>query len=219
MADFKECRSSDLVAQADDKRIISGYALIWGTASNLMKSSDGKYFYETITPEALTEQFLYTQDVRCYYNHDENSLLARFNKGKGTLSLTVDETGLFYSFKAKESPLDEQVYQSIKCGDVTGSSFAFSIAAGGEIWKQNNDRTYTRTITKFARFYDVSPVNVPAYDSSNVSARHMETGTETANFVNEESKRNQDLDLYYLDLKYKLYCASNNTPYKPLYNK
>jgi len=211
MTDFlKECRSSDLIATATENRIISGYALKFGTASNLLKSNDGKYFYETITPEAITEQWLYTQDVRCYYNHDENrGLMARFNKGKGTLSLSVDSVGLFYSFQAKLSPLDEQVYQSIKCGDVTGSSFLFIVAKGGDTWTKNTDGTWNRTINCFSKLLDVSPVDVPAYESSNVSARHMQTGDLTADYTKLQIdlgiKTKVQLDVYFANLRAMIY--------------
>jgi len=212
MTEFtKELRSSDLIAQADDKRIISGYALKFGTASNLLQSSDGKMFYETITPQAITEQFLYTQDVRCYYNHDENSLLARFNKGKGTLSLSADSVGLFYSFKAKNTALDEQIYQSIKVGDVTGSSFTFSVAAGGDTWTKNSNGTYNRSINKLQTLFDVCPVNVPAYDSSNVNARHMTTGDLTAYYADLSAQINNDEDLitYFEEIEKELNSLKN----------
>lgn len=204
----KEVRSLDISPMAANDRMISGYALKFNTVSNLIRSKD-QSFFEIIMPGAITEQFIYNQDVKCFFNHCEDSgILARSNKGKGSLSLTVDSTGVFYSFKAKNSPLDEQVYQSIKAGDITGSSFAFTVAEGGDKWERSGNQLIRR-IYKIGGFWDVSPVVNPAYNSSSVSARNIQQVTNTEDLrayhqnlqnIIDEAK-NTGLKQYYADMK------------------
>lgn len=197
----KEVRSVDFSATATDKRKISGYALKFNTRSNLINSGS-QSFIEIIMPGAITESFIYTQDVKCLFNHNsDGGILARSNKGKGTLSLTVDEIGLFYSFKAKNSPLDEQVYQSIKAGDITGSSFAFAVAPGGDKWERSGSQLIRR-IYKIGGFFDVSPVIDPAYNSSSVNARNIQylTGAEDLRAY-QQNLQNQIDELRAPDLK------------------
>jgi len=173
----KEVRSVDFSATATDDRMISGYALKFNTISNLIRSGN-QSFFEIIMPGAIDEFFIHSQDVKCLFNHNSDSgILARSNKGKGSLSLTVDSTGLFYSFKARNSPLSEEVYQSIKAGDITGSSFAFAVAEGGDKWERSGGQNIRR-IYKIGGFYDVSPVLDAAYTSSSVNARSIQNLTD-----------------------------------------
>ena len=200
----KEVRSVDFSATAEG-RMISGYALKFNTASNLIKSGN-ESFIEIIMPGAITEQFIYTQDVKCLFNHNsDGGILARSKNGKGTLSLTVDEVGLFYSFRAKKSPLDEQVLQSIKAGDITGSSFAFSVASGGDKWERSGSQLIRR-IYKMKGFFDVSPVIDPAYNSSSVSARSIRQATE-----------DEELRLYYEDIRSRYGITSREQELKEYY--
>jgi phage head maturation protease len=60
---------------------------------------------------------------------------------------------------------------SIKRGDVSQSSFAFSVDDEG--WDYPRGEMPIRTI-KRATLYDVSPVTYPAYADTSVSARSVE---------------------------------------------
>ena len=62
-------------------------------------------------------------------------------------------------------------------GDVKVMSFAFSIADDGEEWIRDPDESgnWTRTISKIERVYDVSPVTYPAYPSTDIAMRSLDT--------------------------------------------
>jgi len=47
-------------------------------------------------------------------------------------------------------------------------SFRFKVPEGGDTYDR---ATHTRRITKFEKIYDVSAVDIPAYDDTNISAR------------------------------------------------
>ena len=67
----------------------------------------------------------------------------------------------------------EDIFESIQRGDISKSSFAFTIAQGGERWEERDGMTY-RYITEFDRIYDVAPVTFPAYPDTSVAKRSFE---------------------------------------------
>jgi uncharacterized protein len=153
-------------------RTISGYASRFNSRSENLGSKERPLF-EIIAPGAFDG--VLSDDVIAAWNHDESRILARSTGGKGTLKLSVDESGLHYSFTAPETSTGNDVLESIKRGDVNASSFAFVVADGGDRYTQEPDGSTLRTITKIGKLYDVSPVTRPAYSAATVSARS--TGT------------------------------------------
>ena len=151
----------------DGKRIVSGYAVVFNSLSELMQK-DGIVFREIIKPEAITQEVIDNSDILCLLNHNEEKVLARSNKGKGTLKLQLDEKGVSFEFELPNSPLGEEVEEGIKRGDLSFCSFSFTIAEGGDNWEIQQDGTYLRTITDIKQLFDVSIVWHPAYEETNV---------------------------------------------------
>jgi HK97 family phage prohead protease len=152
---MKEVRkSNELISNTDRK--IEGYAIVFNSRSEDMG------FFEEISSEAL-DGVIERSDCFALLNHDDSrGILARSKYGEGTLKLTVDDIGLRYEFEAPNTQLGDETLEMIKRGDIDGSSFAFSIAEGGEKWEKR-DGEYYRTISKIERLYDISPVYQPAY--------------------------------------------------------
>jgi HK97 family phage prohead protease/HK97 family phage major capsid protein len=101
-------------------------------------------------------------DVRLLFNHDNNMPFARTTNG--TLKLSVDERGLYYKANVIDTQAGRDLYAMVQRGDVTQSSFAFSIS----------ERSYddgVMVIEKVGQLYDVSPVTYPAYEATSVVAR------------------------------------------------
>src|SRR5690606_38101457 len=61
---------------------------------------------------------------------------------------------------------------SLERKDVTGSSFAFNVE--DDKWEEDEDGLVVRTIIKFKRLLDVSPVTYPAYPVTSVAQRSLE---------------------------------------------
>jgi len=150
-----------------NSRKIEGYALLFDTLSQ-----DLGGFVETIASEALNG-VLEVSDVLALFNHEENKVLARNTYGTGTLTLNIDKKGLIYSFDAPKTPLGDEVFDAIKRGDLRNSSFAFTLAEGGDKWERIGN-IVLRTITKFDKIYDTSPVFRPAYLDTTVAARSLD---------------------------------------------
>lgn len=93
----------------------------------------------------------------------------------GTLKLTIDSVGLRYEFIAPNTQLGNDTLELIRRGDLDESSFAFTIAEGGDRWTREGE-TRVRTITKIAALYDISICAEGAYADTPVSAGNKGSG-------------------------------------------
>lgn len=112
-------------------------------------------------------------DVMARYNHNDNMLLG--TTGGGTLSLRLDDQGLFYEVVVPQSRMD--VYELVSRGDVRKSSTAFRVLE--DDWSVTEQNYPLRTLVT-GQLVDVAPVNAPAYTDTTASKR--------AKFVLEEAR-------------------------------
>lgn len=197
----KEIRSIEIRTAFEDKdsRTIEGYALVFNSLSE-----DLGGFREQIIPEAV-DGMIEASDILALLNHDQSrGVLARSRYGVGSLNLEIDEVGLKYRFEAPHTALGDEVLEYLRRGDITSSSFAFVIETDN--WEKQSDGTYIRTIKKFHRLYDVSPVFEPAYQQTTVCARFAEIQEEEKKQAEEamrlaEEKRAEELRAYYEGLR------------------
>jgi HK97 family phage prohead protease len=143
----------------DEKEYIVGYAARFGVRSLLLGD-----FYERIDPAAfglVSERRGRKKklETRALFNHDSNYPLARYPR---TLSLTVDEVGLRYEFPVPDSSYGRDLANNIRDGIVLGSSFAFTVAKGGDEWAIEDGQS-VRTIRSVDSLLDVGPCTYPAY--------------------------------------------------------
>jgi len=160
----KEIRTFGMELRAmdkEEKRTVRGYAATFES-----RSGDLGGFIESIDREAFSETDM--EDVRALFNHDSNFVLGRTKAG--TLRLMVDENGLAYEIDMPDTQLGRDMYESIKRGDISQSSFAFTIE--DDEYRKEGDTVY-RTIKKIKKLYDVAPVTFPAYESTSVQARKI----------------------------------------------
>lgn len=183
--DFKTCRRSFLTAnlralddvppkpEGDDGKPIAEKHSISGHAAVFNRTADiAGWFSETIMPGAFDSADL--TDVPLYLNHNDRELplaRSRNNNGNSTMTLTVDEIGLAIDAEldTENNPNARALYSSVERGDITGMSFAFHVS--GEEW-ENLDTDYPmRKITAIDKVFDVSAVNEPAYEDTDINAR------------------------------------------------
>jgi HK97 family phage prohead protease len=103
-------------------------------------------------------------DVRLLINHD-GIPLAR--TASGTLGLLVDQRGLRYVAALDDTEQSRQLVSAARRGDITQSSFAFTIK---EQELSKHEGRILRTIKKIGTVVDVSPVTYPAYADTEFSA-------------------------------------------------
>ena len=148
---------------------VTGYAAVFNSKSEEMWG-----FRERIDPAAFNDADM--SDVRALFNHDPNMLLAR--SSSGTLQLSVDDHGLKYTFELPDTTAGRDLREMLKRGDVSQSSFGFTIAE--DAWEERKNKAgeveeTTRVIKKIHRLYDVSPVTYPAYPDASVALRSLES--------------------------------------------
>lgn len=189
MEDRTEIRNTTFQVTAneeDEKRTVEGYALLFDV------SSDNLGFEEVIERGAL-DGVLGKSDVFALLNHDRSKgILARAKNGNGSLSLEVDTKGLKYRFEAPKTALGNELLENLRRGEIDQSSFAFTVAHGGEKWERQKNGVWKRTISKFERIYDVSPVYNAAYSKTSVYMRGKEEAEKEL-----EQREKQNLEKYY----------------------
>lgn len=147
-----------------EARTIGGYAAKFNTFSQ-----DLGGFIERIAPSFFNKS---RGDgwpgVLARYNHDDNMLLG--TTSAETLRLLIDDIGLTYEVDAPVGRAD--VFELVQRGDVTKSSFAFTVRE--DDWTVNDNGFPIRTLIS-GRLYDVAPVNTPAYDDTTVGVRAFDS--------------------------------------------
>ena len=167
MKNNKETRLAELRFEEDEgKMILDGYALVFEEQTLIGDEERG--FYEVIDRNALQDTLM--RDVPMKYNHMDSFLIIARTKNK-SLTLTVDNIGLKVHAELLDTHSNEDVYKMVRAGLLDKMSFAFTVA------KQSGDRsgkTPVRRILGIERLYDVSVVDMPAYDATSIHARSLE---------------------------------------------
>ena len=149
--------------EADGKRFIDGYFAVFDSQYWLWDDA-----YETIDRGAF--DLASDKDVRALTNHDTTLVLGR--TAAGTLTLRVEERGLFGSIEINENDQDAvNQYERVKRGDVTQCSFGFDILEQ-DIERSEGNPTVFRI--KRVKLYEVSVCTFPAYEETGVVARKAE---------------------------------------------
>lgn len=160
--------SAEFRVEGEDALKIVGYAAKYGVMSEEMWG-----FREQIAKGAFAEA-LKGSDVRALFNHNPDIILGRSKAG--TLVLAEDDIGLRYEITPPDTQTAKDIIESIRRGDISQSSFAFSMRGSGiQEWEEQPDGTTIRTIKRIAELYDVSPVTYPAYQDTESGLRSAET--------------------------------------------
>lgn len=144
----------------NDAYRVRGTAAVFDSPTCLFEIDGVKYF-EVIDRRAFDECDL--SDVIFNYNHCGKVLARLRNK---TLSLTVTESGLDMEADLSGTAAGRDLYEEIRGGYIDKMSFSFAIRES-----KYDEATRTRTITKIRKLYDVSAVDIPAYEETGIAAR------------------------------------------------
>ena len=161
----KEIRKLDLQFRAEDtedgKMEIKGYAAVF--------NSPETYGYtEVIADTAFDEADM--SDVVLRYNHNDSFMVLARTRNK-SLELNVDEKGLYIDAMLQEDITDHKnIFNAIKSGLIDKQSFAFVVDED-----EYDYDTDTRTITKIGKVFDVSVVDQPFYNATDVSVARAQS--------------------------------------------
>lgn len=171
-----------------EEMILEGYAIKFNQPTQ-PKFKELYGYTEIISERALDDTDL--SDVPLKYNHsDEKVILAR-TRG-GTLNLIKDEIGLkIRALLNRKIPDHVSVYEAVRSGLIDKMSFGFY---PDEEKNSYDGESRTITINRILALTDVSVVDIPAYDSTEVYARNLEN-------LNNIQLKNKELELRKRKLK------------------
>ena len=157
-----ENRLSDVSLKEEDeqKMVLEGYAIVFDQETLIGDKEKG--FIESIDRNALNNANM--KDVPMKYNHDDSFLIIARTRNN-SLRLTVDDIGLKVRAELIDTDSNKDIYKMVKAGLLDKMSFAFTVSS------QKIDRSGDipkRTITGIDRLYDVSIVDLPAYDQTSI---------------------------------------------------
>ena len=153
----------------NEGRHISGKAISFDTQSNYIG------FIEILHKGCITQELIDNSDIVFLYNHDYNQVLARANKGKGTLNINLQDDGVYFDFEVPETTVGNDVLENIRLGNITQCSFRFRYAEEqGSYIDQKIGDTWYRNVYKVGELLDFSLVTDPAYDDTYVNVRMRE---------------------------------------------
>lgn len=166
-----------------ESRTIEGYALKFGVRSRLLCDWWNDY-YEVLEPGCVTREMLDAQDIKLTMFHDRQLVLARSNKGNGTLSYEVDKVGVKFWAEMPHTVDGDKALELVSRGDIAGCSFIYSTDEGDSENVVSYERLdekgddgediLLRHVKRIDNVYDFTITTDPAYEQTDVSRREVE---------------------------------------------
>lgn len=166
-----------------ESRTIEGYALKFGVRSRLLCDWWNNY-YEVLEPGCVTREMLDKQDIKLTMFHDRQLVLARSNKGNGTLSYEVDKVGVKFWAEMPHTVDGDKALELVSRGDIAGCSFIYSTDEGDNENAVSYERLdekgddgediLLRHVKRIDNVYDFTITTDPAYEQTDVSKREVE---------------------------------------------
>jgi HK97 family phage prohead protease len=168
------------VRESEDKdsRTITGCAIVFDTET-VLYSYDDKEYRELILKEAVPKSLLDESDIKMTMFHNRELILARSNKGNGTLRYWLDDKGVYFEFEAPDTVDGDKALALVRSGDLSGCSFAFTIKDWDtyediEVRKEDDKTIVLSKIREIESIRDFTIAADPAYPTTEVSARCRE---------------------------------------------
>lgn len=170
-------------ASGEESRAIEGYVLKFGVRSRLL-CDWWDYYYEVLEPGCVTREMLDRQDIKLTMFHDRQLILARSNKGTGTLNYEVDAVGVRFWAEMPRTVDGDKALELVQRGDIAGCSFCYSTDEGDsenavsyERLKEkteNGEDLLLRHVKRIDNVYDFTLATDPAFEQTTVSRREVE---------------------------------------------
>lgn len=187
-----EVQTREENTNGDSKELwVEGYAVRFNSPTVLFEY-DGIEYKEQIDSRAFDDCNM--SDVIFNYNHSGKVIARTRNK---TLQIEVKPDGLFIRARLDGTEEGRRLYDEIKGGYIDRMSFQFTIR---EESYDKNDHMWT--VYKLKRLYDVSAVDIPAYDDTSIEARRNSVVLEAE--AQEQRQRQAAAELRKRKLRMKL---------------
>lgn len=169
MNETREIRFNNVDYRSEgDELVLEGYPIVWNTKTLIGDEDYG--FYESIDRSALDGASL--KDVPLKYNHNNGVYILARTRNK-SLTLTPDDKGLFMRATLQSNVQAHiDAYNMVKSGLLDKMSFAFNVTRQ-EVNVES--KIPHRHVLGIGRLFDVSIVDIPAYDDTSVYARSIDS--------------------------------------------
>ena len=170
--------------------VVEGTAAVFEKPTVLYEIN-GVEYKEVVDRHALDNADF--SDCCLKYNH-ENAVPVLARTRNGSLKTNIDNVGLKYRAKLFNTTVARDVYTLVKEGGLTQCSFAFTVK------RSEYDRiTHTRRILEIDKVFDISIVDIPAYEDTNVEARsffELENKKEVERLLESDALKRKRLELF-----------------------
>jgi HK97 family phage prohead protease len=163
----KAVRQLDDGTQVEDM-IVEGYAFKYDAETVLYETESGFQYREVIEHGALDGADL--SDVPFKYNHNDGVFIVARTRN-GSLELKPDDVGLFIRARFIDTQTGRDFFKMIQERLIDKMSFAFTESS--DYSEEYGENFVTHHIRKFRRIWDVSGVDIPAYDATEIYARSI----------------------------------------------
>ena len=160
--------SLSLRTDADGKRHLEGYAMVWNARSVPLVDWWASFdeFRETI-PSDISIKTAEDGDIRFLFEHQYDRLLGR--ERSKTLTIERDDKGL--GFDVIPPDFESGIVEQVERGDINQMSFGFRVLE--DDWEFFDNDLPLRTL-KEIRLYEISLVSNPAYPDTSAAVRSLE---------------------------------------------
>lgn len=142
-------------------KTLTGYAAVFNSEANLGD------FQELIRPGAFAKSLATGSNVRALYHHQGDALLGT-TRG-GTLKLKEDPHGLAFELALPDTSHGRDLAILVDRGDVSGCSFGFRVAPGGDRWEQRGAQMVRELLS--VDLVEVTLTADPAYQDTSIAMR------------------------------------------------
>lgn len=162
--EFRQFLNFEIRAAGEENKElwVEGVACVFNRETVLWEF-DGVEYKELVDNGAFTAADM--SDVIFNYNHGGKVMARTRNR---TLQLEVKNDGLHIRARLDGTEEGRKLYEEINGGYIDRMSYAYTVQESSY-----DTSTHTRKILKIKKLYDVSAVDFPAYDSTQIYSRSL----------------------------------------------
>ena len=148
-----------------ESRTITGKAISFDTPSRYIG------YIEYVNRGAITQDLIDSSNITFNINHNDDYMMARWNRGQGTLDIQLKEDGVYFKFDAPPTDKGDELLWNIRHGNIYECSFAFTMPDDQAMrWFRNEDDELCGEVLRIDGLYDLSAVTTAAYPDTDINA-------------------------------------------------
>lgn len=189
---IRTIKDAHLRSISEDGSGIEGYPIIFGQRSVLLPDYNRwEMVFEVIEPGAVTEDLLRSSDITLNLEHNDSWILGRMVAGDGSMTATIDSTGVKMHTIMPDTVWGKQVSVGVSRRDYRGMSFCYSCHEEEDVTyeedMEGDKKVLVRHVNRIRGLYDFAIVAHPAYPSTSVEARSAIEAAIKRNFPDEQT--------------------------------